>query len=126
MKNNQLIQGYDPVSYFAPDGPKKGINKFKSSLGKGEVLFVSLENKKAFDENPSKYIPAYNGYCAYAIAQDKFYKINPKSFKIIDGKVYLFYENFLVKTLKKWNKDEVNLKAKADLFWQAQVVNHGK
>ena len=119
MENNKFINGFDPVSYFDSSGPQKGSDKIKSTLGSGEVFFVNIENKKKFDQNPEKYIPAYNGYCAYAMAKDKFYKVKPESYKIIDGKVYLFYENVFVKTLKKWNKDEAKLKAKADTFWKA-------
>ena len=68
-------------------------------------------NKKKFDGNPEKYMPAYGGWCAYAIGATKEkVKINPNTYKIIDGKVYLFYNKNFTNTLKLWNEDEVNLK----------------
>jgi hypothetical protein len=41
-------------------------------------------------------------------------EIEPETFKIINGKLYLFYHSWVNNTLNKWNKDEINLKSKAD------------
>jgi hypothetical protein len=43
--------------------------------------------------------------------------VDPKTFKIIDGKLYLFYNKFFNNTLIDWNKDEMKLKKKADGNW---------
>ena len=45
-------------------------------------------------------------------------EINPETFKIVDGKLYLFYNAFFNNTLKSWNKNESNLKKKADANWK--------
>jgi hypothetical protein len=45
-------------------------------------------------------------------------EINPETFKIIDGKLYLFYNAYFNNTLKSWNKAEASLKAKADANWK--------
>lgn len=44
-------------------------------------------------------------------------EINPETYKIVNGKLYLFYNSYLNNTLKSWNKDEINLKKKADNNW---------
>ena len=44
-------------------------------------------------------------------------EIDPSTFKILDGKLYLFYNAYFNNTLKSWNKDEKNLKDKADRNW---------
>ena len=44
--------------------------------------------------------------------------INPETFKILDGKLYLFYNAYFNNTLKSWNKNETNLKKKADAYWK--------
>ena len=36
--------------------------------------------------------------------------VDPETFKIIDGKLYLFYNSFFNNTLKDWNKDEANMR----------------
>jgi len=43
--------------------------------------------------------------------------VDPETFKIVNGKLYLFYNKFFNNTLKSWNKDEANLKIKADKNW---------
>ena len=45
-------------------------------------------------------------------------EINPETFKIIDGKLYLFYNAYFNNTLKIWNKEEMSLKVKADNNWK--------
>jgi hypothetical protein len=44
-------------------------------------------------------------------------EVDPGTFKIVDGKLYLFYNKFFNNTLKDWNKDEARLKANADKSW---------
>jgi len=44
--------------------------------------------------------------------------VDPETFKIVNGKLYLFYNRFFNNTLTNWNKDEANLKTKADVNWQ--------
>ena len=72
-----------------------------------------------FLKNPSKYEPQYGGWCAYAMgsAGEKV-EINPETFKIIDGKLYLFYNAYFNNTLKSWNKEETKLKSQADTNWK--------
>jgi hypothetical protein len=44
-------------------------------------------------------------------------EVDPETFKIVNGKLYLFYNRYLNNTLTKWNKDERNLQTKADQNW---------
>jgi len=46
-------------------------------------------------------------------------EIDPGTFKIQNGKLYLFYHTWVNNTLSKWNDNEANLKAKADKNWTA-------
>jgi len=43
--------------------------------------------------------------------------IDPETFKIVNDKLYLFYNKFFNNTLKSWNKDEARLKLSADNNW---------
>ena len=113
------IQGYDPVTYFKL---KKAV------LGKKEIYFnyegviynfSSTENKETFIKTPAIYEPQYGGWCAYAMGSSgEKVDIDPETFKIIDNKLYLFYNAYFNNTLKSWNKDEKQLKTKADLNWK--------
>lgn len=43
--------------------------------------------------------------------------IDQATFKIDNGKLYLFPIRIFNNTLSKWNKNEANLKAKVDAIW---------
>lgn len=119
LENKVAIQGYDPVEYFTQGKAIKGKKEFTTSYQGVVYKFSSSENKETFLKNPSKYEPQYGGWCAYAMgsAGEKV-EINPETFKIIDGKLYLFYNAYFNNTLKSWNKDQTNLKIKADNNWK--------
>ena len=63
----------------------------------GEYYFSSEKNKAEFSQNPSKYKPQYGGWCAYAMGSNgEKVEVNPETFKLIDGKLYLFTMLFLI------------------------------
>lgn len=119
LENKVAIQGYDPVAYFKQNKAIKGKDDFTTSYMGVTYKFSSAVNKDAFIKNPNGYEPQFGGWCAFAMGDsgDKV-KVNPETFKIIDGKLYLFYNAFFNNTLKSWNKDETNLKAKAENNWK--------
>ncbi|SHH83764.1 YHS domain-containing (seleno)protein [Flavobacterium defluvii] len=119
LENKTAIQGYDPVAYFNQGKAVKGKKEFSVSYQGVGYNFSSNENKTAFLKNPSKYEPQYGGWCAYAMGSSgEKVEINPETFKIVDNKLYLFYNAYFNNTLKSWNKDEDNLKTKADNNWR--------
>jgi YHS domain-containing protein len=112
------IEGYDPVAYFTQGKAIKGKASFVVSHDGVIYNFSSAENKSAFLAQPSKYEPQYGGWCAYAMgATGEKVSIDPETFKIVNGKLFLFYNKFFTNTLKSWNKDERNLNTKADAAW---------
>jgi YHS domain-containing protein len=112
------VSGYDPVSYFTTGGPVKG-NKETALQQDGVTYYFSSDaNRKTFAASPGKYEPQYGGWCAYAMGNDgSKVEVDPKTFKILDGKLYLFYNKWLTNTLKSWNKNEGTLKKNADINW---------
>lgn len=124
LKDGVAIQGYDPVSYFIQGKPTKGKNQFAANYNGVIYKFSSSENLALFKKQPAKYEPQQGGWCAYALVfgEDKV-KINPKRFKVIDGKLYLFYDTFYgPNTLKLWNNGEDSKQIKAaDKNWKAII-----
>ena len=118
LEGNLAIQGYDPVAYFLQGKAIKG-SKDLAVLHEGILYyFSSVSNKEEFKKDPKKYEPQYGGWCAYAMgAENEKVNVDPKTFKIVDGKLYLFYNRFFNNTLPEWNKNEVNLKSMADKNW---------
>ena len=119
LEKKVAIQGYDPVAYFVQKKAVKGKSTLASTYDGVVYHFSSQANKDLFLKNPSSYEPQYGGWCAFAMGDyGEKVEINPETFKIIDGKLYLFYNAFFNNTLKSWNKDETNLKKKADTNWK--------
>ena len=117
-ENGLALEGYDPVAYFAGK-PAKGVAG-KSVVFQGITYrFSSTENIEQFKKNPSMYVPQYGGWCAYAMGSTgEKVEVDPETYKVIGGKLYLFYNKYLNNTLKSWNKNEAALKIKADANWQ--------
>jgi YHS domain-containing protein len=112
------IDGYDPVAYFVSNKAVKGSKKMAVYHQGATYYFSSIENKETFKKNPSAYEPQYGGWCAYAMGKNGGkVSVDPETFKIINGKLYLFYNSFFNNTLKSWSKDETNLKSNADASW---------
>jgi YHS domain-containing protein len=112
------IQGYDAVAYFSLNKAVKGTKENTVFYQGITYYFSSAANKEEFKKNPARYEPEYGGWCAYAMgAKGEKVSIDPKTFKIVGGKLYLFYNKFFNNTLTDWNKDETNLKRKADANW---------
>ena len=118
LEKNVAIQGYDPVAYFKQGKAVKGKKEITASY-EGVVYYFSMPvNKEYFLKNPSKFEPQYGGWCAYAMGDsNEKVSINPETFKISNGKLYLFYNAFFNNTLKSWNKEESRLMMKADVNW---------
>jgi YHS domain-containing protein len=120
LDKNLAIQGFDPVAYFTTGIATKGNKDFVAVADGITYLFATASNKELFLKDFKKYEPQYGGWCAYAMGYSgEKVEIDPGTFKILNGKLYLFYHSWANNTLNKWNKDEVNLKNKADKNWSS-------
>ncbi len=117
-KSGLALQGYDPVAYFMDHKAVEGNKDIATVYNGVTYRFATEEHRKTFKTNPAKYEPQYGGWCAYAMgATGEKVEINPKTFKIVDGKLNVFYNKYFNNTLEKWNKDEAHLKTSADKNW---------
>ena len=116
------IKGYDPVAYFTQHKAVQGKATWSASVEGVTYYFSSAANKAIFQKNPMQYEPQYGGWCAYAMGYNgKKVDVDPETFKILNGKLYLFYNAYFNNTLKSWNKDEANLQEKANANW-AKII----
>ena len=119
VKKGFAANGYDVVAYFNGHAIE-GHKAFTALFDGIKYAFSSKKNLKTFSENPEQFIPQYGGYCAYAVAikSDKV-SINPKTFQVKDGKLYLFYNAWGTNTLELWQAENDTLLArKADSNWK--------
>ncbi|MEM9648823.1 MAG: YHS domain-containing (seleno)protein [Bacteroidota bacterium] len=125
-KDSLALDGFDPTEYFINNRAILGSMEHQYEH-KGIIYhFVSKKNKSLFKENPEKYLPEFGGYCAYGIGMLSSagggspgkYPVNPKTFKIIDNKLYLFYDDKGYNFLNVWEKDELQNLKRAHQRWK--------
>jgi YHS domain-containing protein len=87
------IKGYDPVAYFTQSEAVKGSEEFSYSWLGATWHFASAENRELFVREPVKYAPQYGGHCADGVSFGTITtNIDPKAWRIIEGKLYLNYD----------------------------------
>jgi YHS domain-containing protein len=111
------LQGYDPISYFA-DHPVTGNPSITTTHDGAIYYFTTEANKAKFDAEPEQYIPQYGGFCAVAISEGKLVPVDPETYKVTDGKLYLFYNGEHGNTKPQWEADEATTRANADAQWE--------
>ena len=110
------LDGYCPVCYIEAGKAVKGDKEFAAEHQGKTYYFVSEETKALFVANPEKYLPAYDGYCAYGMSFGKEIKSDPTVFTVVNGKTYLNKDK---KIGKKFGKDKAGYIAKADTEWKS-------
>ena len=118
-KKGVVAKGYDVVAYFSNE-TKQGTKEFSVEYDGVKFYFSSKENLDIFRKNPTKFVPQYGGFCAYAMGvKGSKVSINPETFEIRDNKLYLFYNKGNTNTLTLWNREGAEkLKKKADQNWK--------
>jgi YHS domain-containing protein len=113
------LGGYDAVTYFTDRQPKKGDPKIEGTFDGALYHFVSQENRAAFEKDPTKYAPAYGGFCGYAASIGKVRPADPLIWSIVDGQLIVQHTR---SAEELWKKDVAGNKAKADKYWPLLVA----
>ena len=113
------IMGYDPVAYFTEGRPVKGSPEFQHEFLGETWHFASAANRDAFAADPVAYAPQYGGYCSGEVLQAEVTtgittNIDPHAWRVIDGKLYLFYDRGYAQYFEENARELVN---KADQQW---------
>ena len=97
---------------------------FASTTKAFEYRFASAEHLAAFRANPSRYVPQYGGYCAWAVSQGYTASGNPNNWRIVDGRLYLNY-NDEIQT--RWEQDIPGHITRANGNWPSvlEPLDHG-
>lgn len=114
------LDGYSPVSYIDHGKAQLGKKSYKASHDGLTYYFVNSEQMELFRANPNKYIPQYGGWCAYAVSLGGKFKPDPKSFRVVSGKLYMFTINPEGEFVKVWDKEGKDKHiAQANKNWQS-------
>jgi YHS domain-containing protein len=120
VEGGLAIRGYDTVAYFQEGKSVAGNGEYSHEYMGARWLFSSPENRDLFIRAPQKYAPQYGGYCSWAVGHGYTANGDPRAWKIVDGKLYLNYNE----TIKeKWEKEAGELIQKGDDYWPGFLEN---
>ena len=119
------LEGYDPVSYFDRE-PTRGRPEISAAHDGIRYLFASPEHQERFLADPERYLPRYGGWCAFGMGLDEAeagvprerYPVDPLSYEISDGKLYLFHRSRFIDGREHWLADRDPIRRRADETWQ--------
>lgn len=120
------LDGYDPVSYF-DSGPVRGRPELTARHDGIRYRFANRANRERFLAAPESFVPRYGGWCAYGLGMDEAemgvaaerYPVEPESYEIIEGELYLFYRSPLIDGRELWRRDPDRFRRRAEETWRA-------
>jgi YHS domain-containing protein len=113
-----LLKGADVVAYFTQNRHVQGNPAIKTVYEGVTFRFASPENKALFDAQPARYLPQYGGYCANGIAYGIPWGGDADTWRVIDGKLYIFGGRG---SQDAFELDVIGNRALADRYWNDEV-----
>jgi YHS domain-containing protein len=113
-----MLAGTDVVAYFTMGRHVFGTPAHASTHKGVRFHFASAEHKARFDAEPARWLPQYNGYCANGIAYAIPWGGSPESWRIHDGKLYIFGGETSRAAFELDLKNQVAL---ADGYWRDEI-----
>ena len=117
------VSGYDVVAYFSLPQSAVGTAQTEAVLGSVDYVteyngakfaFANADNLAAFEADPEKYAPQFDGHCAYGASQGGKVPANPHLWRIVDDKLYL---NITKNVVGFWEEDIPGNIVKAYTNW---------
>jgi YHS domain-containing protein len=113
-----FLQGADVTAYFTQGAYVQGSAQFRSTYEGVNFRFASAQSKALFDQSPAQYLPQYGGYCANGVMFGIPWGGNADSWKIADGKLYIFGGQASKDAFLLEEKRHIAL---ADQYWAEEV-----
>lgn len=89
VEGGPALGGYCPVSYQRNHQAVPGIPSYQEEHEGLSYHFADGEAQAAFRKNPERYLPAFDGWCAYGVAFGKKVPVDPTVFSIVGDRLYL-------------------------------------
>lgn len=113
-REGRAVGGYDVVSYHTETLPLEGDPAITAEFNGATWLFANAANRDLFLAEPERYVPAYDGHCAYALADDRKVRTDPLAWQIVDGVLYL---NFSPRIHRRWQTDIPGYLEQSEVHW---------
>jgi YHS domain-containing protein len=114
-----LLKGADVVAYFVDGSYQQGSAQFSSRYEGVTFRFASAEHKALFDREPARYLPQFGAYCTDGIAYAIPWGGDADTWKMIDGKLYIFGGQ---EAKDAFELDEPANLALAQRYWREEVA----
>lgn len=102
--NEVAFYGNDLVSYYAGQ-VLQGKKEFAFQYDGLNLQFASKANMDRFKASPDKFIPAYGGWCAIALANGMLAQPDFNQYKIQNGELLFFEVKAFFNGKTAWEKD---------------------
>lgn len=121
--NGFAASGYDIVAYFSlPSvGPEEvpppavpGSEAIVVEYDGGTYAFANTNNRDAFLSDPERYLPEYDGHCAFGTAVGVKTAGSPLLWRIDDGRLYFNGNQFVY---DRFRSDIAGFMSTADANW---------
>jgi glc operon protein GlcG len=116
------LDGYDVIAYHVEGRAQRGDPAIESTYGGARYRFASQEHRARFESQPSRWVPAYGGYCGYAASIDRVSPVDPEIFQIHEGRLILQHTK---QAYELFNEDLAGSVARADRNWPGLVARYG-
>ena len=113
-----MLKGADVTAYFTKGMYEQGKPEFRSTYEGVDFRFASAQSKALFDSEPAKYLPQFGGYCADGIVYAIPWGGDADTWKMINGKLYIFGGQ---SSKDAFELDEKTNLALADKYWTDEI-----
>jgi YHS domain-containing protein len=117
-----MLKGHDPVAYFSVGRHLPGKPEIKADHDGVTYRFASEENKAMFLKEPAKFVPQYGGFCSNGIVYGIPWGGEPETWKMIDGKVFIFGG---AGSMRYFLMDEKRNLELANRYWKDEIEGGG-
>jgi len=98
------------TTYFA----KSNSPQYSTSYNGHTYAFANASNLDTFEKNPERYVPQYNGNCAFGMAYGKKSEIDPLVYTIKDDRLFFMIN---ASTQDRWSRKSDKYIRKSDFYW---------
>ncbi len=113
-RDGRPVGGFDVVSYHIGDRPLEGLETITAAYNGVTWYFANEANRALFEADPERYAPAYDGHCAYALADDRKVRTDPLAYRVVDGVLYM---NFSPSIQERWERDIPGYLDQSEAHW---------
>ena len=113
------IGGYDAVAYHREGRAVAGSAGFAYRWRGAEWRFASAAARDAFAADPEAFAPAYGGWCAFAMSEDRLAAGDPAVWRVVGGRLFL---NCSAAAQRRWEADLAANIARGDANWARRAA----